>query len=60
MLITDDVGVYDKPIIEDRMIHTALQTEKKVNKVLKLDGIEKKKDLGNVKRIRKQTQILNM
>ena len=60
MLITDDVGVYDKPITEHKIIHKALKTEKKINKVLKLDGIEKRNDLGDVKRIRKQTQILNM
>ena len=60
MLINDDVGVYDKPITEHKIIHKALKKEKKINKVLKLDGIEKKNDLGDVKRIRKQTQILNM
>ena len=60
MLITDDVGVYDKAIIDHKIIHKALKTEKKINKVLKLDGIEKRNDLGDVKRIRKQTQILNM
>ena len=59
MLITD-VDVYDKPITEHKIIHKALKTEKKINKVLKLDGIEKRNDLGDVKRIRKQTQILNM
>ena len=60
MLITDDVDTYDKPITEHKIIHKTLKSEKKINKVLKLDGIEKQNNLGDVKRTRKQTQILNM
>ena len=44
MLITDDVVVYDKPIIEHRIILKAVKIEKKINTMLKLDGIEKKND----------------
>ena len=55
MLIDDDkVGVYDKPEKEHKIIHKAIKTEKKINKVLKLDGIEQKNDLGDVKRVRNQ------
>ena len=61
MLIDDDkVGVYDKPEKEHKIIHKAIKTEKKINKVLKLDGIEQKNDLGDVKRVRKQTQRMNL
>jgi hypothetical protein len=54
MLIEGAVGVYDKPETEHRVIHKALKKEKKINKVLKQEGVEQENDLGNVKRVRKQ------
>jgi hypothetical protein len=54
LLITDDVGVFDKPETEHKVIHKTLKKEKKINKVLKLDGIDQTNNLGDSKRIRKQ------
>ena len=60
LLITDDVGVFDKPIEkEHKVIHKALKKEKKVNKILKQDGIEQMNNLGDVKRVRKQVVKYN-
>jgi hypothetical protein len=54
LLINDDVGVLEKPEIEHKVIHKALKKEKKINKVLKLDGIDQMNNLGDSKRVRKQ------
>ena len=56
--LTDDVGVYDNPETEQEVIHTTLKKEKKINKELKLVGIEQKNDLGDSKRIKKKSYKL--
>ena len=53
--ITDVVGEYDKPEITHEIIHTALKKSKKIDKDLKLVGIDKNNDLGDSKRIKKPT-----
>jgi len=60
LLIIDDVGVFDKPETKHKVIHKALKKDKKINKVLKQDGIEQKNDLGDVKRVRKQVVKYNI
>ena len=53
--IIDVVGEYDKPEITHEIIHTALKKSKKIDKDLKLVGIDKNNDLGDSKRIKKPT-----
>jgi hypothetical protein len=53
--IIDVVGEYDKPEITHEIIHTALKKSKKIDKDLKLVGIDKNNDLGDFKRIKKPT-----
>ena len=54
MLIEGTVGIYDKPETEHRVIHKTLKKEKKVNKILKLDGIDQLNNLGDSRRVRKK------
>ena len=58
MMITGAVGEYDHPETEQEVIHTTLKKEKKINKELKLVGIEQKNDLGDSKRIKKKSYKL--
>ena len=53
MKITEVVGEYDKPETTHEIEHTILKKSKKIDKDLKLVGIEKKNDLGDSKRIKK-------
>ena len=60
LLITDDVGVLEKPETKHKVIHKALKKEKKVNKILKLDGIDQLNNLGDSRRVRKQVVKYNI
>ena len=55
MKLSEVVGVYDEPEKEHEIEHTILKKSKKIEKDLKLVGIEKKNDLGDSKRIKKPT-----
>ena len=56
--IVDVVGEYDNPETTHEIEHTILKKSKKIDKDLKLVGIDKNNDLGDSKRIKKKSYKL--